>query len=184
MREVYEEVAEIFELTVVFDLEFKGDDEIRFDLDDADFRETIYALIDVTGTMVVPVHTKLFLVAEDTQQNRNQLEPMATAVIPITEPLNAQDADELAKAVQQTLDIKRLFVDTARQQVLVRDKVRTVQLADALYRHLAHPRAEVIVDVELITLADSTETTAGVQLPSSFCGHELQHDPWSKSPGV
>ena len=168
MREIYEEVAEVFELNVAFDLEFEGDDEVRFELDDTDFRETIYALIDVTGTMVVPVHSKLFLVAEDTQQNRNQLEPVATAVIPITEPLSAQDAEEMAKAVQQVLDIKRLFVDPMRRQVMVRDKVRNVQLADALFRHLAYPRAEVVVDVELITLADSAETTAGIQLPTSF----------------
>ncbi|HUG81184.1 MAG TPA: type II and III secretion system protein [Bryobacterales bacterium] len=168
MREVYQQVAEVFGLNVSFDLEFGGDDEIRFDLDDASFREAIHALIDVTGTMVVPVHSKLFLVAEDTQENRNQLEPVATAVIPITEPMNAQDADELAKAVQQTLDIKRLFVDSVRQQVLVRDTVRNVQLADALYRHLAYPRAEVVVDVDLITLADLSETTAGITIPTSF----------------
>ena len=168
MREVYEQVSEVFGLNVAFDLEFDGDDEIRFDLDDANFRDTIYALIDVTGTLVIPIHSGLFLVAEDTQSNRNQLQPVATAIIPITEPLNAQDADELAKAVQQVLDIKRLFVDTARQQVLVRDTVRNVQLANALYRHLAYPRAEVVVDVDLITIADSSETTAGILLPTSF----------------
>ena len=61
------------------------------------FRETIYALVDVTGTIVVPVHAGLFLVAEDTKQNRAQLEPMSVAVIPINEPMNAQDADEIAK---------------------------------------------------------------------------------------
>ncbi|MDA1312034.1 MAG: type II and III secretion system protein [Acidobacteria bacterium] len=168
MREVYEQVAEVFGLNVAFDLEFRGDDEIRFELDDVSFREAILALIDVSGTMVVPIHSGLFLVAEDTQENRNQLEPVATAVIPITEPMNAQDADEIAKAVQQTLDIKRLFVDSVRQQVLVRDTVRNVQLADALYRHLAYPRAEVVVDVDLITLADSSETTAGITIPTSF----------------
>ena len=168
MREVYEAVAESFGLAVAFDLDFAGDEEIRFELDDADFYETIYALIDVTGTIVVPVHAGLFLVAEDSRANRTQLEPVATAVIPIMEPITAQDADELAKAVQQTLNIRRLFVDTARKQVLVRDTVRNVQLAEALYHHLAHPRPEVVIDVDLITLADSSETTTGVQLPASF----------------
>lgn len=168
MREVYEAVAESFGLAVAFDLDFAGDEEIRFELDDVDFYETIYALIDVTGTIVIPVHAGLFLVAEDSQANRTQLEPVATASIPITEPITAQDADELAKAVQQTLNIRRLFVDTARRQVLVRDTVRNVQLAEALYHHLAHPRAEVVIDVDLITVADSSETTTGVQLPTSF----------------
>lgn len=168
MREVYKEVAESFGLAVAFDLDFAGDDEVRFELDGADFYETIHALIDVTDTIVIPVHAGLFLVAEDSQANRRQLEPVATAVIPITEPITAQDADELAKAVQQTLNIRRLFVDTTRRQVLVRDTVRNVQLAEALYHHLAHPRAEVVIDVDLITVADSSETTTGVQLPTSF----------------
>lgn len=168
MREVYEQVAEVFGLAVSFDLDFKGEDKIRFDLDDADFQETIYALIDVTGTIVIPVHSGLFLVAEDSKENRTRLEPMSVAVIPITEPMTAQDADEIAKAVQQTLDIRRLFVDTVRQQVLVRDTVRNVQLAEALYSHLAHPRAEVVIDVELITMANASQTTLGIQLPTTF----------------
>ena len=168
MREVYEAVAESFGLAVAFDLDFSGDEEIRFELDDANFYETIYALIDVTGTIVVPAHAGLFLVAEDSQANRTRLEPVATAVIPIMESITAQDVNELAKAVQETLNIRRLFVDTARKQVIVRDTVRNVQLAEALYHHLAHPRAEVVIDVDLITMADSSETTTGVQLPASF----------------
>ena len=168
MREVYEQVAEAFGLAVSFDLDFESEDKVRFDLDDADFQETIYALVDVTGMIVIPVHAGLFLVAEDSKENRARLEPMSVAVIPITEPMTAQDADEIAKAVQQTLDIRRLFVDTVRQQVFVRDTVRNVQLAEALYTHLAHPRAEVVIEVELITMANSSQTTLGIQLPTTF----------------
>ena len=168
IRSVYEEVAGVFGLKVIFDSDYDGEKEIRFDLDNADFVETMFALIDVTKTLLVPVSSKLFLIAEDTQAKRKDLEPMAVAVLPVDNALNAEQVQQIQQAVRQILDIRRIFLDSTRQQLILRDTVARVHMAEELVRHLSHPVAEVLIEVDLLTVVDSKEVTAGISLPRSF----------------
>lgn len=167
-KTLYQGVAEAYGMEVIFDADFQDSEKIRFELDNADFSDAIYSMIDVTKTIVVPVTPKLFLVAEDTPQNRKDLEPMAVLVLPLGGSMSREQAIQLVKAVQQTLDIKRLVFVASRQEVIMRDTLAKLRLARALFEQLSAPPAEVAVDVELITLADSREITAGLSLPTSF----------------
>ena len=168
IKSVYENVAEVFGLAVIFNSDYGGEKEIRFELDNADFDETLFALIDVTKTLLVPVSSKIFLIAEDTQANRKDLEPTAVVVLPIDNALNAEQAQQIQQAIQQILDIRRVHLDSARQQIVLRDTVARVRMAEALVRHLSNPVAEVLIEVDLITVVDSKEITAGILLPGSF----------------
>ena len=168
VKTLYQGIAEAYGMEVIFDADFRDSEKIRFELDNADFSDAIYSMIDVTKTIVVPVTPKLFLVAEDTPQNRKDLEPMAVLVLPLGGSMSREQAIELVKAVQQTLDIKRLVFVASRQEVIMRDTLAKLRLARSLFEQLSAPPAEVAVDVELITLADSREITAGLSLPASF----------------
>ena len=152
-RTLYETVLGEFGIDVLFDQDFDGDSEVRFKLDDCDFQQAILALNHIANAIVVPVHSKLLLVADDTTAKRSELEPMVVVTIPIPDALGREEATQLAQGVQQVLDIKRMQLDTVRQQVVIRDTVFRTRMAQALYQHLAKPRAEVVVDVELIALA-------------------------------
>ena len=168
LRTLYETVLREFGIDVLFDQDFDGDGEVRFKLDDCDFQQAILALNHIANAIVVPVHSKLLLVAEDTKAKRSELEPMAVVTVPIPDALGREEATQLAQGVQQVLDIKRLQLDAIRQQVVIRDTVFRTQMARALYEHLAKPRAEVLVDVELITVSESRQVDFGVSLPTAF----------------
>ncbi len=168
LRTLYETVLGEFGIDVLFDQDFDGDREARFQLDECDFEQAILALNDVAKAIVVPVHAKLLLVADDTQAKRSELEPMAVVTIPIPDALGPAEATQLAQGVQQVLDIKRLQLDAVRQQVVLRDTVFRTRIAEALYRYLAKPRAEVVVDVALITVNESRQVDFGVGLPTAF----------------
>jgi len=78
-----------------------------------------------------------------------------------------QDAQEIVTAVQQTLEIRRIQVDPARRQVFIRDSVGKVLLARRLFGDLSRLRAQVAVDVELLTVTKNSSVQIGMQLPNS-----------------
>ena len=118
---VYEKVAEEFGLGVIFDKDFDQDRDIRLVLDDCGFVEAIRVLNEIALGFVVPLNSRLFLVAEDTKAKRTDLEPMATVIIPIPDAMTDEETQQLGQVVQQILEVKRLQVDRVRRQVILRD---------------------------------------------------------------
>lgn len=165
---VYEKVAEEFGLGVVFDRDFDGDRDIRLVLDDCDFVDAIRVLNEIVLGFVVPLNPRLFLVAEDTRTKRTELEPMATVIIPIPDAMSDEETQQLGQLVQQILEVKRLQVDRIRRQVILRDTVHRVRLAQALYEQLSHGRAEVLLEIDLLATNTNDQLDLGVRLPAAF----------------
>ncbi len=165
---LYQAVAGAYGLQVVFDPDYNPGPPVRFRLTDLSSREALRALMAVTGTFVVPLTERSLLVAADTQQKRTERETSMAALLPIPHVMSVEEANEVGRAVQQTLDIKRLSVDANRRQVYVRDTVTRVRLASALYQELARRRAEVVIEVELVSASRTDIANLGSTLPTSF----------------
>jgi len=167
-RALYERVGEAFRVRVVFDPDFSPGPTVRFRLTEASFREAIRAVMALTSTFVVPLDDSTLLVAAENQQKRNELEPFMAALLPIPQVMSVEEANEVGRAVQQALDIKRLIVDAGRRQVYLRDTVTRVRLARALYQELSRRRGEVLLDFELVSSGRSNVINFGATLPTSF----------------
>jgi general secretion pathway protein D len=167
-RALFEQVMRAYGLEAVFDADFTAGSAVRFRLDQVEFREAIRALMALTGTFVVPVHERVGLMAKDTTQKRAELEPMMTTVVPIPQVMSVEEANEIGRGVQQALEIKRLAVDAARRQVVIRDTVTRVRLARALYEELSRRRGEVHIEIELLSVSRSALANLGLTLPTSF----------------
>lgn len=166
--EAYEALAEEFGLRVIMDEDFKGDEVIDAELDFTDFAHAVVLLNDLSGAFIAPITTNLFLVAEDNANKRQQLDPVAAVSIPIPEAMSPEETNEIVQAVQQTLDIKRSFVSASAQQVVLRDSVRKVRIAQGLYRHLSQPKGEVMIEVDLIAANSDRRVQAGITLPTAY----------------
>ena len=165
---VYEKVAEEFGLIVIFDSDFDKDRDVRLVLDECDFTQVVRVLNEIALGFVVPLNSRLFLVAEDTKTKRTELEPVATVIIPIPDAMTDEETQQLGQMVQQILEVKRLQVDRVRRQVVMRDTVHRVRLAQALYGQLSHGRAEVLLEIELLATNTNDQLDLGVRLPTSF----------------
>lgn len=168
IKQSYEQVAEAFGLEVLFDSGFRGDGDTRLILRHAGFLTAVDVLADVAGGLVIPVSEKVFLVAEDSSQKRQQLEPVAVAAVSLPEAMTAEQAQEITQAVQQTLELKRSQLSASRGVVGMRDSVTKVRMAQALYSHLARPPGEVVIEVELIASNRSRQVDSGVTPPTAF----------------
>ncbi len=165
---LFQKVAAAFGLEAVFDGAYDAKTGLHLELTDSDFRDAIRSVEAATGSFVVPISEKKFLVANENVTKRTEFDRTASMVIPVPEPFSVQEVQEIATGVRGTLDIQRLMVDTNRRLLLIRDRVTKVQLAQKLIRDLMRPKAQVSVDVEMTEVDYNSSLNYGLSLPNSF----------------
>lgn len=167
-KTLFETVAHAYGLDCVFDGDYKATDTLRFEMDQADYREALHALEAVTGSFLVPVSDRLFLVVKDTVQKRKEEEPYAAVVVPLPEPTTPQELTAMATAVQQSCGIQKIAWDSHSNVVVLRDAVSKVLPAQQLFKDLLYPRAQILLEMDFVELNKSDQLNYGLPLPSSF----------------
>ncbi|MCP5114520.1 MAG: hypothetical protein GY953_27140, partial [bacterium] len=167
-RELWEKVSERFALEVIFDGDYQDGSAKHIEAEDVDFEEALRVTGAATNSFWVPISESVLLIAQDTVQKRKDLAPNMVAVVDLPEPVSVQEAQELAKAVQQVMEIQKLVVDSTRRMVLMRDRVAKVRPAQALFEQMLHRRPEVHVEVEFIEITRSLNRRYGLDLQTSM----------------
>jgi Flp pilus assembly secretin CpaC len=167
-KDIFERVASQLGYIVIFDGSYAPTATVRFDVDDVSYREALQALECATNSFIVPLSPKVMLVAEDTTAKRTELEPNEAQAIPIPDRITAQEGQEIAMAIQQTLEIKRVALDPQKRLLYVRDRASKVELAKALAAELSYGRAQVSVGLQFLSVGRNTSLDYGIRLPTSF----------------
>jgi len=167
-KSLFETVAHAYGLDCVFDGDYQATQTLHFQLDQADYREALHALEAVTGSFLVPISDRLFMVVKDTAQKRKEEDPYAAVIIPLPEPTTQQDLTAMITAVQQACGIQKVAWDSHTNIVLMRDAVSKVLPARQLFQDLLYPRAQVLVEMDFVELTNSNDLNYGLPLPSSF----------------
>jgi general secretion pathway protein D len=161
-------VAAALHLRVLFDTAYQPTHAFRFELTGADYRDALRALQAATDSFLVPISPRLIFIANDSQQKRTEFERTAAVAVPFPETISVQELQEVATAIRGALDSQKLTVDTTRHLILIRDKVSKVRLAEKLLQDLLRPRAQVSIEVEILTTDVSSSLNWGLSLPTSF----------------
>src|ERR1019366_8159046 len=167
-KTLFETVAHAYGLDCVFDGDYHATETIRFQMDQADYREALHALEAVTGSFLVPISERLFMVVKDTAQKRKEEEPYAAVIVRLPEPTTQQDLTAMITAVQQACGIHKVAWDSHANIVLMRDAVSKVLPARQLFQDLLYPRAQVLVEMDFLEVTNSKELNYGLPLPGSF----------------
>jgi len=167
-KALFQQTAKTFGLDCVFDADYPSGPTLRLRIAEATYDEALHQLEAATGSFVVPVSERLFLVAKDTPQKRAEVEPTVAVGVPIPDPVTVQEAQELARTVQQAMEILRLVVDADNRLVYMKDRVSKVLPAQALFEQLAGCRAQVAVDLEMLEVDRTDMLSLGLSLPSEF----------------
>jgi general secretion pathway protein D len=173
-RSLFEQVARVYGLDVVFDGDYQPGPTVVFRMDDVGYREALRGLEAVTGAFIFPLSDKLFMAAKDTQQKRTELEPAVAVTVHIPSTVTIQDAQELARNVQQTMEIRRFGVDTVNRQVLMSDRISKVRPAQAILEQLLNYRSEVGIEIEFLQVTNTDLLNFGLNLPSAFPSNWLK----------
>ena len=166
-RPVLEQVAGAYGIQLQFEAGYQGPaSAFTFRMDDLSMAEAFHALETITNSFLVPVSPQVAMVYQDTTQKRNDNAPLITAEIPIPERLSVQEAQEMVSAVQQVMQVRRIAVDPGRRMVFLRDQPGTVLAARQILTNLSRNRAQVNIEVELLSVSKNSTLTYGLQLQS------------------
>ena len=167
-KALWEQVAAALHLKVLFDADYQPTRAFRFELANADYRDALRALEAATNSFLVPISQRLIFVANDSTQKRTEFERTAAVAVPFPETISVQELQELATSIRGAMDSQKLTVDTTRHLILIRDRVAKVRLAEKLLADLLRPRAQVAIEVEILTTDLSSSLSYGLSLPTSF----------------
>jgi type II secretory pathway component GspD/PulD (secretin) len=167
-RQLWEGLAKIFGLQCVFDPDYQPGKEIRFHLHAVDYQVAMNGLQAVTGSFIIPLSDKVFMVAKDTQQKRTELQPRVSMAVPLPDNVTQQDFNQAVTAVQQAVGIDRIAFDTQTKTVILRDTLAKVTAARALLRDLVRPPAQIAVQLKLMEVTRNDMLTYGIEFPNLF----------------
>jgi general secretion pathway protein D len=165
---LFEKVAGAYGIQVVLDAGYTPlPAPVTFRIADATAAEALRALEAATDSFLVPESAHSILVARDNPQKRTELMPVMAVAAPIPERLSAQEAQEISTAVQQTLEIRRISMDPVRKVVYFRDIVPKALAAREMFAALSRGRAQIEVDVELVSVGRTSNLSYGLSLPQT-----------------
>jgi general secretion pathway protein D len=167
-KQIWQDLAKIFGLDCVFDPDYLPSAQMRFRLKSVDFRTSMRGLEAATGTFIVPLRSKIFMVVKDTPQKRTELSPRVAVSIPLPDSVTQQDFNQAVTAVQQAVGIEKISFDTQTKTVILRDTLAKVTAARALLQDLIRPPAQVMVELKLVEVTRNDILTYGIQFPNIF----------------
>ena len=167
-KKLYSDVAKAFGLDCVFDGDYQPAPALHFHLEGVGYREALQGLELATGTFIVPLSPRLFLVSKDTPLKRIQNEPVVAVTIPLRDAGADQDFTTLVDAVRQATEVERISFDSQTRTLVLRDRLSRVLPAKALVEQLLYPRAQVMMDLRLVEVTRGKTSTYGVNFPTMF----------------
>ncbi len=163
------QVANAYGIDVVFDPDFDVRGNIRFVIDHADFRAAMEGVTAVTHTFVFPLSAHRIFVARDTEPKRNEFEPVTMVTVQLPDAVDFKEVTDAANAVRGALSLRGgISWDSSAKTVFVRDRVSRARIARSLLEALILPKAQVSLDVQLLTVDSDVNYHYGLALPTSF----------------
>lgn len=167
-KNIFDTVTKAYGVGLVFDPLFQPQPDVQFDIQGADFKMAMTALTAATNTFIFPISTRAIFVASDTLQKREEYEPQVSASIPLPNTTDPKEVTEAANAVRIIFDLRHVSFDAGSRSVIIRDRLSRARSAQALLESLIRPRAQVALEVQILTLDDQSTLHYGLSLPTSF----------------
>ena len=164
-RQAFERVGSLFNYKIIFDAEYTAEgNPIRFQMDNANYVETLRALELATGSFVVPLSGTSLMVAKDTPQKRLEFEPNVVVVLNLPQATTPNELAELARSVQQSVDLQRMFIDNAQRMIVLRGPISKVRPAQQMYTLMLRATPMVEVGIQLLEFSSSLDASYGMNL--------------------
>jgi general secretion pathway protein D len=182
---LYETVGKLAGINVVFDpsYQFSGKN-VNLDISNTSLEEALDYVAMLTKTFWKPIGPNTIFVAEDNVTKRRDYEDQVVKVFYLRNITSVQEFQEIVTAVRSVTDIRRMFTYNAQNAVMCRGTVDQVALAEKLFHDLDKPKAEVVVDVIVMTSnSDRSRTLAAGLVSNGTTGLALSTS-FSPSSGV
>ncbi|NYF51661.1 type II secretion system protein GspD [Tunturiibacter gelidoferens] len=162
-QDVIRQVLSGYGIRPVFD-ESVQRENLRFDLDDSTYQQSIPVLLNITHLFAVPLDAKSVFIAKDTVDNRQRLERQLQETIYIPGMTN-EDMDSFGTLVKNIFDVKEVAVGKASGTLVLRAPQETLTYINLTLADLIDGGSEVMIDLQLYSVNTTNQRNIGAQLP-------------------
>ena len=117
----------------------------------------------ITKSFWKPLAGDTVFVSNDDPARRSSYEEQITKALFLTNAPAAQDVVEIANTVQKVTDIKKVQVHPSQNVIVARADPDRLALAEKVVADLDKPKAEIIVDVIILSVSKNWSRELGVQ---------------------
>ncbi len=167
-RLLFDNAARAFGLECIFDEDYQAGGQIRFRLTGADYRTALHGLEAVTGSFIVPISPKRFMVVKDTPQKRIEREPVVAVEVHLPQTTSQPEFEAIRTAVQQAMAIQKVGWNAQSNTIILRDTVSKVLPARDMFENFMYPRAQVMIETQFLEVSRNDAVTYGLNLQNAF----------------
>jgi general secretion pathway protein D len=172
---LFEKVAAAYGVRAVWDPQLERGQNIQFRVDDVDWRGALDALTAVTNTFVFPNSAHSVFFARNSEEKRNELEPVILLTLSLPDAVDEKDLVEAANAVRGVLNLRSFGWDSVNHTLFIRDRVSRAQAARNLLETVVLPKAQVALEVQFLTVDSTTNYHYGFGPQTAFQLFNLGH---------
>jgi Flp pilus assembly secretin CpaC len=165
-KSAYEQVAQMFGITVAFDPELTARN-IKLRVNDVDFYTAMQLLGSETQTFYRVVNSTLIFVASDTIAKRKEYSEEVEQTFRLDSAVAPEDMTELLRVLREITNSTRISMDTKNHSLTLRETADKVKLAGQLIKELEQARRDVMLDIELLEVDRNKARTLGITPPSN-----------------
>jgi len=162
----YQEVARQFGVTAAFDVDLHPR-PVRLRIEDVDFAAAMSVLGDITHTFWSPLNSRMFFVADDTLQKRKDYEASVVRTLLLPASVSTEQMTEMLRVVREVAEITRSGLDTRTHTLTLRATPAAIALAKQLVEDLELPRAEMVLEIEILEVDRDVARELGITPPHS-----------------
>ena len=148
-RVIFDTVAKLAGLTVVFDPDFTSR-RIAAELTDVTLEQALDIVALESKAFWKPVTNDIIFVAPDQAQKRRDYEEEVVRTIYLKNTILPQDLTEIVNGLRQLLDLRRVQQFNAQNAIIVRDTPDKVMLAEKIVSDIDKPKAEVVIQFSVL----------------------------------
>jgi general secretion pathway protein D len=149
-RVVYETIAKLAGLSVIFDPDFTTR-RITAELPNVTLEQALDAVSMESKSFWKPVTANIIFVAPDNAQKRKDVEDEVVRTFYVSNTLTPQDLTEIVTGLRQLLDLHRVQQVNAQNAIVIRDTPDKLALAAKIIRDIDKAKPEVLIHVQVLS---------------------------------
>jgi general secretion pathway protein D len=149
-RVVYETIAKLAGLSVIFDPDFTTR-RITAELPNVTLEQALDAVSMESKSFWKPVTPNIIFVAPDNAQKRKDVEDEVVRTFYVSNTLTPQDLTEIVTGLRQLLDLHRIQQVNAQNAIVIRDTPDKLVLAGKIIRDIDKAKPEVMIHVQVLS---------------------------------
>lgn len=165
-RQVIQQVFKAFGIDATVDESVRAN-QVRLDIENATFAQTMRALSLLTRSFYVPLDAHRVLVAFENTENRQKFVPQELETIYLP-ALSATELTDMGNMARNVFEVTQVVAEQSAGTLTVRAPHKTLLALNETLRELVDGRDQVMLEVRLIQLAHTSDRNTGAQLPQTL----------------